>query len=116
MAFATLQHSIVRLLNFHNLIMTYAISLYYVELSIAYMLHRNTFEGLYQGRNAMKSLNLITFVLVIVGTLSTSMLGLFDVNLVHSIFGGVDVLAKLVYFLIGVSGIYMLIHSKKLSL
>lgn len=64
----------------------------------------------------MKTLNLITFILVIVGTLSTSMLGLFDVNLVHSIFGGVDVLAKLVYFLIGVSGIYLLIHSKKLSL
>jgi uncharacterized membrane protein YuzA (DUF378 family) len=63
----------------------------------------------------MKTLNLITFILVIVGTLSTATTGLFNVNLVTSIFGSVDVLAKLVYFLIGVSGVYMLIHSKKIS-
>ena len=61
----------------------------------------------------MKTLNLVTFILVIVGTLSTSMTGLFGVNLVTSIFGGVDVLAKLVSFLIGLSGIYYILHHSK---
>lgn len=63
----------------------------------------------------MKTLSLVTLILVIVGTLNTATTGLFGVNLVSSIFGGVDVLAKLVYFLIGVSGIHMLIHTKKVG-
>lgn len=64
----------------------------------------------------MKTLNLVTFILVVVGTLSTAILGLFGVNLVTSIFGGVDVLAKLVYFLIGMAGIHYLIsHTKTMT-
>ncbi len=61
----------------------------------------------------MKTLNLITFILIVVGTMTTAVLGLSGVNLVGTIFGGADVVAKLVYFLIGLSGIhYMLTNIK----
>ena len=61
----------------------------------------------------MKSLNLITFILIVVGTMTTAVLGLSGVNLVGTIFGGVDMVAKLVYFLIGLAGIHYLITNVK---
>ena len=57
-----------------------------------------------------KFLNLITLVLVIVGALNWGLVGLFEFDLVAAIvgkdFGEVNVVSRIVYILVGVSGIY----------
>lgn len=63
----------------------------------------------------MKALNLVTFILVVLGAINWTLFGVMGVNLVGSVFGGSDVLLKLVYFLIGLSGVYMLTHYKTLT-
>lgn len=62
----------------------------------------------------MKTLNLLAFILVVIGAINWTLFGVMDVNLVSSIFGDVTVLLKFVYFLIGLSGVYMLTHYKTL--
>ncbi|CFX26450.1 conserved exported protein of unknown function [Candidatus Filomicrobium marinum] len=57
----------------------------------------------------MKSLNLITLVLVIVGALNWGLVGLFNFNLVAAIFGEGSSLARLVYALVGLSALWQLI-------
>lgn len=62
----------------------------------------------------MKVLNLLVFVLVVLGAINWTLFGVMGVNIVGSIFGSSEILLKLVYFLIGLSGIYMLTHYKTL--
>jgi uncharacterized membrane protein YuzA (DUF378 family) len=61
----------------------------------------------------MKTLNLLTYILVVIGAINWLLFGVMGVNLVVGVFGGVEVLLKLVYFLIGLSGVHMLLHYKK---
>jgi uncharacterized membrane protein YuzA (DUF378 family) len=63
----------------------------------------------------MKTLNLLTFILVVVGSINWLLYGVMGVNLVGSIFGSSEVLVKLIYFLTGLSGVYMLTHFKTLT-
>jgi uncharacterized membrane protein YuzA (DUF378 family) len=63
----------------------------------------------------MKTINLITFLLVVIGAINWTLYGVMGVNLVGSIFGSSEVLVKLVYFLTGLSGVYMLTHFKTLT-
>jgi uncharacterized protein len=58
---------------------------------------------------AMKSLNLITLILVIVGGLNWGLVGLFNWDLVAALFGGGSTLARIVYVLVGVSAIWQLV-------
>ncbi|CAN5789126.1 DUF378 domain-containing protein [soil metagenome] len=59
-----------------------------------------------------KSLDLVTLVLVIVGALNWGLVGLFEFDLVATIvgeeFGEVNVLSRIVYILVAVSGVYQL--------
>lgn len=57
----------------------------------------------------MKSLNLITLLLVIVGGINWGLVGAFDVNLVAALFGIDSVLSNIVYLLVGLSAIYQII-------
>ena len=58
----------------------------------------------------MKSLNIITLILVIVGALNWGLMGLFQVDLVATIFGGPQTaLSRIIYILVGLSGVYQLI-------
>lgn len=63
----------------------------------------------------MKTLNLLTFVLVVIGAINWTLYGVMGVNIVSSVFGSSEVLLKLVYFLIGLSGVFMLTHYKTLT-
>jgi len=54
----------------------------------------------------MKALNAIALVLIIVGGLNWLLVGLFDWNLVHAIFGGVSVLENIVYVIVGIAALY----------
>ncbi len=56
----------------------------------------------------MKTLNISTLVLVIVGGLNWGLVGLFDFDLVAAIFGPASMLARLVYTVVGLSAAWQL--------
>lgn len=56
----------------------------------------------------MKTLNLVTLILVIVGGLNWGLVGLFDFDLVAALFGVDSVLSNLVYILVGLSALYQI--------
>ena len=57
----------------------------------------------------MKPLNLITLVLLIVGGLNWGLVGLFNFDLVATLFGAGSILARIVYVLVGLSALWQLI-------
>jgi uncharacterized protein len=57
----------------------------------------------------MKSLNLVTLVLVIVGGLNWGLVGTADLDLVAAIFGEGSALSRLVYAVVGLSAIYQIV-------
>jgi uncharacterized membrane protein YuzA (DUF378 family) len=57
----------------------------------------------------MKALNIITLLLVIVGAVNWGLVGLFQFDLVAALFGGQDAVARLVYIVVGLSGLYQLV-------
>lgn len=62
----------------------------------------------------MKTINLITLLLVIIGGLNWGLVGLVDYDLVAGLFGGDDaVLARFVYILVGASALWQLIPFTK---
>lgn len=54
----------------------------------------------------MKIIDKIALVLIIVGALNWGLIGLFNFDLVAAIFGDMSVLSRIVYSLVGVSGIW----------
>lgn len=60
----------------------------------------------------MKLLHMLAFVLVVVGALNWGLVGLMDWNLVSSLLGEGSMLEKLVYILVGVSGLYLALTHK----
>ena len=57
----------------------------------------------------MKPLNLITLILLIVGGLNWGLVGLFNFDLVATLFGAGSILARIVYMLVGLSALWQLI-------
>lgn len=57
----------------------------------------------------MKALNVITFVLLVVGGLNWGLVGLFDFDLVAALFGEGSLLSRIVYTLVGVSALYQIL-------
>ena len=54
----------------------------------------------------METLKKICLVLIIIGAIKWALVGLFEVDLVASLFGGSDeLLARLVYIIIGIAGL-----------
>jgi hypothetical protein len=56
----------------------------------------------------MKTLSWIAWILVIVGAINWGLYGLLGMNLVFSIFGSMAGVEKLVYILVGISGLWMI--------
>lgn len=57
----------------------------------------------------MGTLDTIAFVLVVVGAINWGLVGLLDMNLVESLLGGLGMgLVKIVYILVGLSGVLVL--------
>lgn len=60
-----------------------------------------------------KMLHMVTFLLVIVGAINWLLVGLVGWD-VGQIFGGMDaVISRIVYVLVGLSGVYLLVTHKK---
>ena len=58
-------------------------------------------------------LDKIVLILVMIGALNWGLVGLFNFNLVAAIFGGMSFVARLVYTLVGLSGVYMIYYLTK---
>jgi uncharacterized membrane protein YuzA (DUF378 family) len=56
----------------------------------------------------MGILEWIAFVLVVVGALNWGLIWLFGFDLVASIFGEMSIISRIVYALVGASGLYMI--------
>ena len=53
-------------------------------------------------------LDKIALVLVIIGAINWGLYGLFSLDLVALVFGGIQILATIVYILVAVSGLYLI--------
>jgi uncharacterized protein len=58
----------------------------------------------------MKGLQQIANILVIVGAINWGLVGLLNLNLVNAILGSITGLEKIVYILVGLSGVLMLVN------
>ena len=56
----------------------------------------------------MKTLDYIVLILLIVGTINWGLIGLLNFDLVRILFGDMTLLSRIVYVIIGVSGLYAL--------
>ncbi len=54
----------------------------------------------------MKIIDTVALLLIIIGALNWGLIGLFNFNLVETIFGGFSVLSRIIYILIGASGLW----------
>ena len=63
----------------------------------------------------MKYLNCFALTLVIVGALNWLLVGLFEFNLVDSIFGELSLLSRIIYGLVGLAGLWSIAFYSKIS-
>lgn len=54
----------------------------------------------------MKIIDKIALVLIIIGALNWGLIGLFKFDLVATLFGDMSVLSRIVYTLVGISGLW----------
>lgn len=53
----------------------------------------------------METLQKIALVFTIIGAINWGLIGLFDFNLVAMLTGGMDLIANIIYILVGIAGI-----------
>ena len=53
----------------------------------------------------METLQKILLVVTIIGAVNWGLIGLFDINLVATIFGNQSILSKIIYLLVGICGL-----------
>jgi uncharacterized membrane protein YuzA (DUF378 family) len=56
----------------------------------------------------MKILDSIAFIIVLIGAANWGLIGFFDFNLVSTLFGDMSGFTRIIYGLVGLSGIYCL--------
>ena len=54
----------------------------------------------------MKIIDKIALTLIIIGALNWGLIGIFNFNLVSSIFGEMTIISKIIYSLVGISGLW----------
>jgi len=57
----------------------------------------------------MGTIGWVAFVLVIIGALNWGLVGFFGFDLVEAIFGDMSTVSRIVYALVGLSGLYLVI-------
>ena len=65
-------------------------------------------ESIYIGGYIMETIQKILLVVTIIGAVNWGLIGLFDINLVATIFGSQSILSKIVYSLVGICGLVLL--------
>jgi len=61
-------------------------------------------------KKIMEVADLVAFVLLLVGGLNLGLVGLFDFDIVATIFGIIPLLQKIVYVLVGLSALWTLFY------
>ncbi len=56
----------------------------------------------------MKFLNYLCLTLTIIGAIVWGLIGFFDFNLVSALFGDASALTRIIYGLVGISGLYII--------
>ena len=54
----------------------------------------------------MKVIDKIALVLIIIGAINWGLVGFFSFNLVDAIFGSMSVISRIIYALVGISGLW----------
>ena len=54
----------------------------------------------------MKVIDTIALVLIIIGANNWGLVGIFNFNLVDAIFGSMSVISRIIYILVGISGLW----------
>lgn len=54
----------------------------------------------------MKIIDTIALILIIIGALNWGLVGLFNFNLVDTLFGAMSVISRIIYTLVGISGLW----------
>jgi uncharacterized membrane protein YuzA (DUF378 family) len=57
----------------------------------------------------------VAIILVVIGAINWGLVGLFNFNLVAAIFGPLTVVSRIIYVLVGLSGLYLLYVASQLS-
>ena len=57
----------------------------------------------------MKALGLVASILLVIGGLNWGLVGLFNVDVVASIFGAGSFLSRLIYVVVGLAAVYMIL-------
>jgi uncharacterized membrane protein YuzA (DUF378 family) len=60
-------------------------------------------------RSVWRAIDVITYVLIVIGALNWGLIGFFEYNLVATMFGEMTVLTRMIYTLVGASAIYQLL-------
>jgi len=68
-----------------------------------------------EGHSAMSAVDYIAMALLIVGGLNWAMVGLFDVDVVATLFGAGTPATRLVYVLVGIAALYSIYTAAKMS-
>lgn len=63
----------------------------------------------------MKALNGIALTLVIIGAINWLLIGLFEFNLVDTLFGSLSVLTRIIYIIVGIAGLWSIAFYSKLA-
>ncbi len=54
----------------------------------------------------MKVIDKIALLLVIIGAINWGLVGIFNFNLVDTIFGTMSIISRIIYILVGISGLW----------
>lgn len=63
----------------------------------------------------MKIINCVALTLVIIGALNWLLVGVFSFNLVDAIFGAGTFLTRLIYILVGISGLWSILFYPRIK-
>ncbi len=63
----------------------------------------------------LSSIDWVALILSIIGGLNWGLIGLFDFDLVGTIFGSMSAITRIIYILVGASALYLLIIASKLT-
>ncbi|MBO4816164.1 MAG: DUF378 domain-containing protein [Clostridia bacterium] len=63
----------------------------------------------------MKAINCVALTLVIIGAINWLLVGLFEFNLVDAIFGSLSALARIIYTIVGIAGLWSIAFYSKIS-
>lgn len=58
----------------------------------------------------MSIINALSVILILIGAINWGLIGLLDLNLVEFIFKKNSLISKLIYILIGISGLYTILY------